>query len=592
MKFRIFLTFLLFGASLTQMFSQEGKTNRKGERVGEWVIVYTNQIPGSLLGFPNSDLVNWAKSLVPVDNETYSTIAQKRDLILQGKQINTVYVESCEYRDGLKQGPFIIKRYAYTAGIGLDATDSYTVLSGNYINSKLHGKVFVAQDYGDGTIRSCNLDYENGEVVNQKIFFQHYVYNKYAMDHGQIEELSVYKITGAIPYIVIASGRVVEDFRNHGKNQNDKKWRRTIYLSDTQRYILMYSVTAYPVGYCALSTDHSVTNVNEWIDKGFAYTEGWGSLLVGEKWRSDGSYRLFLVGKGNESHDITTFSDTSILMANYELLDGRFHGVGTVWRRNQNGKNGDKPWMVQQYVDDKLSGISEMYFEDGSLAVRADYLDGTLNGLVQVYGGSDSRYWPHHLNYKVRAGVTFMNENFFMGSTAAITKFMDIVATKGEAISPTSEYGLYQTGSYAPMNVDGEVYSMPSSDIECYWNGKTVVVLIADNAAGDVGNVLFFDNTGQLVYSLDELEAEYKKQVEQRQRENKERMNEPFTCGWCGKEAIMQNAVMWVDCLCFKTDGSKIDIYKGMAGTWHCSRACASQANKACCSRNGYRDEP
>ncbi len=578
MRLRTLVTHLLVGAAFAQAFAQEGKTNRKGERIGEWLIVCAMK-EGGVEHFPNSDLVDWSASLVPVDDETYAGIAQKRAISTHGENLQSVYIESCEYRDGLKQGPFNVKYYPYRAGSGIDVANGKTMLNGLYVNGMLHGKVSMGDSYADG-IRACEIEYDNGRVVDQTIVFQYASY-------GHVNLPSVNQIIGATPYMTIAAGKVVEDFREIGKNQNDKKWCRTMHLSATEQVEMRYSVTAPPLRYCTFGKEEV-----DWISKGFAYTEVLCNRYIEGKWSYSGPYRVFLVAdhvNNNASVDIAQFADTTQLVASFSLVKSQLHGPASIWRRGQNGKSGDSPWMTVEYQNHRLSGLAKMHFGDGKLAVVAEFWNGSLDGLVEIYGASDERYWPYHLGTKVKGSARCMNAPFFEGTIVPMRNWLQIIADKGEALNTESPYGLYARGVYKPIEVEGEVYSMPASDIEYYWDGKRVAKLVANPE--DIANpkdVLFYDNSGKLVYSVKQIAGEILRNEEERQKEKERLLKEPFTCAWCSRESIMKNAVMWIDCKCFDRVDEPVEIAGGLVGKWFCSRACASEANKSCCTQSGY----
>jgi hypothetical protein len=501
------------------------------------------RLKSELKYIPNTKLIDWQNSLEKLESpEVYNT--KKK-----------YFVENCIYKDGKRNGEFFLSELKFQnnkliAGSGF--------IQGIYLNDKFDGKVKFVNST-DGYRKIVEIEYKQGSIADQQVLLTS-IYSKYT-----IEYLIKYTFKNGVVSEINADSEK-KDIKFYHKINGDFCLNRKYYIvSDWLSYWLEYYTQDLP--------DYASYNFKEPLVK-------------------EGEIRVFM---GNTQK---TF-DTTNLVAIINVTNGGIrNGLSQFY---DNGKLKEECNFKNGFVDGKCV----RYFKDGKIEIESLFSDGYIKEVSFYSDGSD--FNTNYINYK---GIPRANSQPFTSESIPFSYISDTY--QGKRISRffldqlVLEENKYQTnfeiikasgGKISAASGPQLLYKLNFISDEKYsyvqeysWlnNGKPMVTYIVDKDKHDLKDVLWKDETGKIVYSLNKkLEADKKA---------KETINNSIVnCSFCSKKIKFGDAVITGgDCNCFEyKNGEKKKIHVGifLKETYFCSRKCVSDFERDCCRKNGFSFE-
>jgi antitoxin component YwqK of YwqJK toxin-antitoxin module len=558
------------------------------------------QLKSEFAYIPNTKLIDWKMSLQKLEvSERYDPKKQ-------------YFVESCKFVDGKKNGEFSISQLLLKETVTKYGNIYYTsegaeVVSGNYLNDEYNGPLkfltFTDFEKKEGYMV---LNYENGNIANQTLKFSEPISVRYDdMFNGIREQFSV------LPLIVFKNGKVKESFF---AQSNKLPWY-TRYDGDT---IFSIRYTAEPLCFNKFTfltdkdySSQSASLSNGTIKQGVKLVdlnvnryaiEAFKSVKRNNgNWLIEGQYSLF---KPTEK-----LLDTSVLVSRFNYKNGERNGKAYIWDINKNG-NTHNPYIVLNYKNELLDGKCELFYPDGKVAVSSLFSKGYLEGeTVSYYNAPSNKVFKlnNSVNRWVEKGGILMINQIGKWSDDDVEN-IKLIREKGGVIADLAGYGEYCKVNYkidSSYNKENNTYnkaSVTTGDFKVYNNNSVMVEYIVNRSQPwKNDNVIWYDQNGKSVYSLNAAIKEVQKGIENKAKEIEERNNSIVSCEMCGKKIKYGDAriLQEREVRCFHNDGSRVSLdllprYSGMKflDKPYCSEKCKMDAGKECCRISGYRTEP
>jgi antitoxin component YwqK of YwqJK toxin-antitoxin module len=527
---------------------------------------------------PNTLLIDWNNSIKKIETQ-------------ESWNPNKIYlIETCKIENGKKNGEFSLtfcKLNQTTLGYYL--TDIYDVVSGSYLNDQYNGSISI-MSYIDLKEKEgiFKIEYENGKIKDQTI--------KYPELIKDIIGFSFY------PIIDFKDGRVNEIL------SLDLATNMIFYNKFVKNKCSVIKYTDKPTCYnkfSFLSKEYEDKNINSsLIDLNTnkrsleIYDCLWNEKE--KKYLINGNYRLFRLE--------SKFLDSTNLVASYNFIDGKRNGEAMIWDLNKNGKSNDLPFIKLNFKNDMLEGKSELFYSDGKLALTGSFDKGFPVGEVVSFYNS-----PNFKVFKLESLVPQWVPNGGILMPYQIGKWCDddlgqikTIREKGGTISDLNGYGVYCKITYKLDSIKSNGIwhkgSSATEDYSLFNNGKPMVTYLIDKEKlGQFKNILWKDQTGKLVYSLNDAKQELSVSIENKANEIEKKNNSTVKCEWCVKPIKYGDALILLEreVRCYYSDGDRVNLdllpfYSGMKyiGKPYCSEKCKMDASKECCRISGYKNEP
>jgi hypothetical protein len=545
-KYFSFLSIVLLMASSITVFAQ-GKINKNGERVGKWKVLY------KLTEVKHIDfgkVVDWQNSLTEVSNIE-----------------ECEYFEIVKYEKGKKEGIFELyqnKKLTNSSGY----VTYPIVLYGAYSNGLKNGLTTFTST--DSKNKICDVNYLNGEIVDQKVSFY-----KTRLEDFNIDFES---------YFVIKNKKTVESV------VLKDKMPLKLTCDENNLFTLLY-YTQTPICYNDFSTltedekyNNKIKSIIDLNTNNFALEKYELKIKPNGDLFMEGNYRLF--------KPVDKLFDTTFLWADFTYINGLRNGPATIWDAEKNGKSNVMPIIVQNYTNDLLDGDAVFYYPDGKPAYKANFKGGYVEGVVTSY--LHPNFKPVEIDYYIKPYVNAGTLSIHQIGKFSVKLYENIqnIKSKGGEIDNPNEYQLYSQINYrteigTTPKGDLRKISVPSEDFIQYLNGKHYAVYLIDKTKSwEPKDIIYYDKTGKEVFSLKSKKESDYKQARELIEMYSNISNSDQKCASCSKNFKYGDAKRLSECLCFDTSKNQ-NITLLINEKLFCSLKCKNEYESDCCKRNG-----
>lgn len=574
---------------------QKNKLNNEGKPVGKWTNVY---LLNKITYKQNSDIPDWEKSLTPFQGNYQNVVTAFSGIpnslqyfrpVMPYDVAMRVVFETCEYVDGKKTGQFNIQLCELVGGSWEESLFT-EIISGTFLNDKFEGKIEYSIDTTSTWKKfqvpektpSISLMFQDGILLDQTVscndgirFYMQFDEN--GSDSNFQEYKGKYKTT-----YVFKSGKITEAL------YLNNKFPCYFYSNGNTGYNLRY--TNYPICYNSYSF-LTQEEKEKFKASGLGFIdlntnrysiEYVPLILKSDEILINGNYRLF--------KPMANLADTSFLWASYHFSEGKRNGIAEIWDYSKNGKEKLIPFIRLNFLDDKLNGISEMFYPDHKLAVSAEFKNGLPSGWCKAYNNAPNSY-PFIPNFTVNAylhsgGILSIHQIGKFGKD--LDKDIEIAQKHGSDIVNPKGYELCSEILYRidSAYTGKTLYrgSVIASDFYRFSNGKPVVKFVVNPLnPREFADEIWFNSSGKIVHSLSE-------EKRKREQESFERQNTVVTCDVCKKNVLNKDSYFLWNCNCKKSNGANVEFTRFETNKF-CSIQCKHLFLKDYCSNRGLKFE-
>jgi antitoxin component YwqK of YwqJK toxin-antitoxin module len=321
MKSTFLLSVVIIVLFTSSSFGQENKIDGKGQRKGEWFIMYK----GDFLFYDYLDKLLSIDRMMVHEREVRGMDEMK-------------YFEKVEYKKGIKQGPF----YLYSGR--KDSKGNYPLIaSGQYLNGKISGEVSMFS-YSTQQ-RICSSVFEEGALKDQEIMIE-----ERDIRYSNATNFAVFGEQKVYPKIRIIKGVCVEEVVTFFPDYKYKLVRLVKNNNGFTRYLYGRNLVS------------GIVNVSNGLEV----------AQLNSDFKLNGIVSIYKETK--------VVYDTSAVEYRANYINGILNGISS-WYDSQSGQK----VMESNYVEGDLNGVCRLISKSGQILVEANYSKGLLNGKFVSY---------------------------------------------------------------------------------------------------------------------------------------------------------------------------------------------------------------
>ena len=297
----------------------------------------------------------------------------------------------------------------------------------------------------------------------------------------------------------------------------------------------------------------------------------------------NGDYKLYKYVQGK-------LNDTTILKASFSYYNGVKNGEAFIWDKDE-----DKLIYRLNFLNDKLNGVSEMYYKtSGKLNVSVQYIDG-MPKHIDSYWDVDCcplfipKYVIEPMSSLINQNVVYLLSLMDLGeyndriSAAGAGFFIDDYINKGFKMEKPKGYFKFCSIDY---RIEGNK-SIVSSPITFFSSANTKLHIKFFDRDGNETNYVTYDKLGSLVTSKSKDINELNKEIAEANRVYELEQSKTIQCYYCGKDVVLKNSITIDEINC----GNRVEIVSSsiFGGVKHfCSRKCSEEYQCVKCKQEGY----